>query len=491
MFATKLKIISAVFLAASLVGLGFFLQAGATLSADQAHGEDDPQVASSGLREAAEPVAAKSAVDAALLARHKTQSQNNLKELALAMHNYLDTHQHFPPPATYAGRMMGPGMPGMARGGMMPPGFPSGPGAMKPGLQPPGGPGPGGSQPGGFRPKTTPPGGGATPKPQPSAGGGLPGGGGPAAPGSAQPPGGAPGAGGPVPGGDTPQPPGASGFPGGPGGSGGGPPRFPGPVMGPRGGGATSGGQALLSWRVALLPYLGENDLYKQFRLNEPWDSAHNLKLLKKMPKVFAPPGIKTQTPYSTFYQVFVGPHAAFEKHRGVRIFEFTDGTSNTILIIEAGFPVPWTKPADLHYAADEPLPELGGIFTDVMHAAFADGSVHTLSRKCDQDMLRRAIVRDDGNVVDWSKLHRSVNRSVSGLQTEKLQLTEELRAERDRLEALRREVAELKSRADAAGTEALRRENEHLQQLLFETRREAQRLRDEIERLKKALPPK
>src|SRR5438093_7201056 len=48
-------------------------------------------------------------------------------------------------------------------------------------------------------------------------------------------------------------------------------------------------GKPLLSWRVALLPFVEEDKLYKEFRLDEPWDSAHNKKLLAKMPKLFAP----------------------------------------------------------------------------------------------------------------------------------------------------------------------------------------------------------
>jgi hypothetical protein len=249
-------------------------------------------------------------------------------------------------------------------------------------------------------------------------------------------------------------------------------------------------GRALLSWRVAILPFLGENELYNQFHLNESWDSPHNLKLLKKMPKVFAPPGIKTAQPYTTFYQVFVGPHAGFEKHRGVPISAFHDGTSNIILIIESGHAVPWTKPVDLHFASDEPLPELGGMFTDVMHAAFADGSVHTLRKNCDQEMLRLAIMRDDGHQLDFSKLERPVRITATDLQAEKRELTDALRAERDRLEVLRRELAELK-KADAAGTEALRRENQRLRDLLLRMRDEAEVLRAEIERLRKSIEKK
>src|SRR5581483_2163049 len=49
-------------------------------------------------------------------------------------------------------------------------------------------------------------------------------------------------------------------------------------------------GRPTLSWRVALLPYLGEEALYKEFKLDEPWDSLHNKKLLKKMPKALQAP---------------------------------------------------------------------------------------------------------------------------------------------------------------------------------------------------------
>src|SRR5207253_5271036 len=66
-------------------------------------------------------------------------------------------------------------------------------------------------------------------------------------------------------------------------------------------------GKALLSWRVAILPFVEEEKLYKEFHLDEPWDSAHNKKLLGKMPKLFAPVMGKTKQPHSTYYQVFTG----------------------------------------------------------------------------------------------------------------------------------------------------------------------------------------
>src|SRR5438309_4181754 len=77
----------------------------------------------------------------------------------------------------------------------------------------------------------------------------------------------------------------------------------------------TSAGQPLYSWRVLLLPYLEEEKLYAEFHLHEPWDSPHNTSLLRRMPKVYAPPsGVATGAPpTSTFYQVFIGEGTPFE----------------------------------------------------------------------------------------------------------------------------------------------------------------------------------
>src|SRR5262249_22126086 len=107
-------------------------------------------------------------------------------------------------------------------------------------------------------------------------------------------------------------------------------------------------GKALLSWRVQVLPHLGHKELYQQFKRDEPWDSEHNKKLLASMPDVFAPVFGPQQAPGHTFYQAFTGPGTIFEGRQGIRITDIFDGTSVTILLVEAGEAVPRTKPADL-----------------------------------------------------------------------------------------------------------------------------------------------
>jgi hypothetical protein len=245
-------------------------------------------------------------------------------------------------------------------------------------------------------------------------------------------------------------------------------------------------GQALLSWRVALLPYLEENELYQQFHLDEPWDSQNNKPLLAKMPRIFAPPG-GNRTAGLTYYQVFVGPHAIFEKHQVSPIFSVTDGTSNTILIAEAANPVPWTKPEDLHFAPDEPLPELGGLFPNVFNVAMADGSVQAISKKSDPRMLRLAIMKDDGNPIDMNRLRAPSSQRQQALKDQNDRLRQELDAQRQQLEAMRHEKELLQELVNDTETQALKKENSELTELIRRTRDETEQLRREIEKLKQA----
>jgi hypothetical protein len=149
----------------------------------------------------------------------------------------------------------------------------------------------------------------------------------------------------------------------------------------------------LLSWRVAILPFLGEEVLFKEFKLDEPWDGDHNKKLIPRMPKVFAPIRGKTREPGTTYYQVFNGPDAPFDGMIGPRApSAFQDGMFATFLVVEGGEPVIWTSPRDVDYDAKKPLPKLGGQFPDGFHVAMADGSVRFVPRDANEKVIRAAI---------------------------------------------------------------------------------------------------
>jgi prepilin-type processing-associated H-X9-DG protein len=157
----------------------------------------------------------------------------------------------------------------------------------------------------------------------------------------------------------------------------------------------------LFSWRVAILPFVEEMNLYRQFHLDEPWDSEHNKKLLAKMPKLYAPVRGKTKEPGMTYYQVFTGKDTPFDGMRALKLSGFRDGTANTFLVVEAAEPVPWTKPEDLPYQVDKPLPKLGGLFSNGFHAAFADGHVVFVGKKTPEKTLRAVITPSGGEDVE------------------------------------------------------------------------------------------
>lgn len=166
-------------------------------------------------------------------------------------------------------------------------------------------------------------------------------------------------------------------------------------------------GKPLLSWRVLILPYIEQRNLYNQFHLDEPWDSEHNKKLLQYTIRTYTSPqqDEKSIKDHLTYYQGFVGKGAFFEGKRGVPYpAAFTDGTSNTIMVVEASKGVPWTKPEDIPYDAEKPLPKLGLPGSTTCMAALCDGSVRTLPPKLTERTLRNAITRDDGNPLgeDW-----------------------------------------------------------------------------------------
>jgi Protein of unknown function (DUF1559) len=159
-------------------------------------------------------------------------------------------------------------------------------------------------------------------------------------------------------------------------------------------------GKVLLSWRVLLLPYLGEEQLYRQFKLTEPWDSPHNIKLLSKMPTLFAPNWGKKVQVGATPWQVFTGPQTIFEGTAECRISDITDGTSTTLLVVEAARLVPWSKPEDLTYDAQKEIPSLGYMFPGVFLFACADGSPYIGRRDFKVQAMRNLIRRNDGNIL-------------------------------------------------------------------------------------------
>jgi hypothetical protein len=154
------------------------------------------------------------------------------------------------------------------------------------------------------------------------------------------------------------------------------------------------------SWRIDILPFLEEQSLYTQYRFDEPWDSEANKKFLEKMPSVFRSTKDPDPKSTNTSYFVFTGPGTLFEGEQGTSMRQITDGTSRTILLVEARRSVPWTKPEDIAYVPDKPLPKLGGWWPDEFLVSLCDGSVFRIASGADEAALRLWITKADGQIA-------------------------------------------------------------------------------------------
>jgi Protein of unknown function (DUF1559) len=163
-------------------------------------------------------------------------------------------------------------------------------------------------------------------------------------------------------------------------------------VMGPD-------GKTPHSWRVELLPYLNLKRLYNQYRIDEPWDSPHNKLILRNMPDVFRSPHDDPKSTNSGYY-VFVGPGTVFEPNKEIRIGDVVDGTSNTLMIIEAKQGIPWTKPEDIPFNPKKPAPEFKPFVAGEAPFALVDGSVRWLDLKKHKTQLNSLIIRNTGKPI-------------------------------------------------------------------------------------------
>lgn len=173
-------------------------------------------------------------------------------------------------------------------------------------------------------------------------------------------------------------------------------------------------GEKLHSWRVLLLPYLGEQKLYDEYRLDEPWNGPHNHTLITKMPAVFACPSVRKAPPGITKFLAPVGRKTAWPEQYCAQLGDFADGTSNTVQVIEVpDSDVLWLEPRDLTYTESlARVSQSNGIESSMphdksegFHTAFADGSVRFITPQLSVATWRSLLSINGGRAlagVDW-----------------------------------------------------------------------------------------
>lgn len=168
-------------------------------------------------------------------------------------------------------------------------------------------------------------------------------------------------------------------------------------------------GKPLLSWRVHLLPYLEQAPLYNEFKLDEPWDSENNKKLVAKLPAVFALSGVKSKDAGRTHYRCFMsgkgqGMRAIMHEGNGPRstFASVTDGLSNTFFCFEADESCVWTEPNDIPFDPKGKIAIRGGLLVkDRFQAALCDGSVRSFNAKMPEATLKAYITANGGEDIN------------------------------------------------------------------------------------------
>jgi prepilin-type processing-associated H-X9-DG protein len=166
-------------------------------------------------------------------------------------------------------------------------------------------------------------------------------------------------------------------------------------------------GKRTMSWRVAILPFLEQQQVFERYKSDQAWDSAVNQAVANMVIPTYKNPADGKGGMSETSYMVITGPGTLFEEGKQFTFTDVTDGLSNTILAVEVvGTGTNWAEPKDLDIntmamkinsggANSIGSPSPGGA-----NVLFADGSVRFLSNNVLEQTLKAMITRNGGEVV-------------------------------------------------------------------------------------------
>lgn len=144
-----------------------------------------------------------------------------------------------------------------------------------------------------------------------------------------------------------------------------------------------------LSWRVMILPFVEQKELFEQFHLDEPWDSPHNIQLLPKMPEVYGKPEAG-QAGFTSIHMMT--GNKMFGGHQMLSLGSIQDGMSNTLLVLAAGkeTATEWTKPTSIDLDAATGMDVLGSPPFDVGFLAMdLAQNIHEIAPSASLETLR------------------------------------------------------------------------------------------------------
>ncbi|QDS91454.1 hypothetical protein FF011L_01840 [Roseimaritima multifibrata] len=154
-------------------------------------------------------------------------------------------------------------------------------------------------------------------------------------------------------------------------------------------------GKPLHSWRVLLLPYLGEQELWGKLRIDEPWDSEHNRQFHDLNVFRYQCPSAELQ-PGQTNYSVVVGENTAFQQGVGKSLDDFG---MHLILVVEREQSVCWMDPTSElpQSVALEGINQnndgIGSPHPGGTNVGFRDGAVRFISQTIEDSKLQGLLI--------------------------------------------------------------------------------------------------
>jgi hypothetical protein len=263
-------------------------------------------------------------------------------------------------------------------------------------------------------------------------------------------------------------------------------------------------GKALLSWRVVILPYIEQSNLYKIFKLDEPWDSDANKRggqiLVKTFMAALKSPQTNPDGYGLTLVKRFTGPNTLHIPGEPVDLTKAQwDHQRTTLLLAEVGDPIPWTKPDDpaiTPAAKDKPFtpknpPLWVGPYSNVINVAFADGDALSLKPDLSAETVASLIYWNDAKVLPKrDELIAAIPlkqeaEDIKELQQNLRQMTDEIVKLSEEEIKLRSELMRLKKSAEDPATR-LAREVLEMDTQVRDLRGRLRNLREELEKAKK-----
>lgn len=165
-------------------------------------------------------------------------------------------------------------------------------------------------------------------------------------------------------------------------------------------------GVKMHSWRVLLLPYVGQQELYDQYNFDQAWDGPDNIQLAARLPEVYRCPGLADGSgETTTCYVAVVGEKTVWRPGRKTSLDQIKDDPAHTVLLVEAvNAQVPWLSPEDFQFArmgvtfGAEADQQPSSAHPPATHLLMVDGSVQVMTDHQTKGVFRGLLEISDGS---------------------------------------------------------------------------------------------